>query len=118
MARGRVPVQEIRAENMLGIQIDRTMLVPDALLSRLVDRAGGVEVTVKKPLLAPQGADRLVPVFQPGTQRLDGGKTVRYIQYQGADEDELARFERAQAVWEALYSRFEGKDAARLGSIM
>jgi len=118
MALGRVPLQEITVENMLGIQIDHTMLVPDSLLSHLVDRAGGVEVTVKKPLLAPQGADRLVPVFQPGAQRLDGGKAVRYIEFQGPGEDELARFERAQTLWEALYSKFEGKDGAKLGSII
>lgn len=118
MALGRVPLQEITIENMLGIQIDHTIVVSDPIVSRIVDRAGGVDLTVKGRLLAPQGADRLVPVFQPGRQHLDGRKAVRFLQYQGANEDELARFARAQTFWEALYGRFAGTDAARLGSIV
>jgi anionic cell wall polymer biosynthesis LytR-Cps2A-Psr (LCP) family protein len=118
MALGRVPLQEITVENMLGIHIDHTMLVPDTMLSRLVDRAGGVDLTVKSRLLAPQGADRLVPVFQPGRQHFDGRKALRFIQYQGSNEDELARFARAQTFWEAVYSRFAGTDASKLASIV
>jgi anionic cell wall polymer biosynthesis LytR-Cps2A-Psr (LCP) family protein len=118
LALGRVPLQEITIENMLGISIDHTMLVPDTLLSRMVDRAGGVDVTVKSRLLAPQGTDRLVPVFQPGRQHFDGRRAVRFFEYQGSDEDELARFARAQSFWEALYARFAGTDASKLASIV
>lgn len=117
MALGRVPLQEIAVENMLGIQIDHTLLMPDSVLSRLVDRSGGVEVTIKDRLMAPRGENLLVPVFEPGRQKLDGSKAVRYIQYQGQNEDELARFARAQDVWEGLYRRFDGADASRLAQI-
>ena len=117
MALGRVPLQEIAVENMLGIQIDHTLLVPDPMLSRLVDRAGGVEVTVKERLLAPRGNNLLVPVFQPGRQRMSGRTAVKFLQFQGQNEDELARFARAQGVWEAMYLRYGGSEASRLAQI-
>jgi anionic cell wall polymer biosynthesis LytR-Cps2A-Psr (LCP) family protein len=118
MALGRVPLQEITVENLLGIQIDHAMVVPDTMVSKVVDRAGGLEMTVKQRLLAPQGADRLVPIFQAGRQSFDGRKAVRFLEYQGPDENELARFARAQSFWEALYGRFAGEDATKLGSIV
>jgi polyisoprenyl-teichoic acid--peptidoglycan teichoic acid transferase len=118
MSLGRVPLQEITVENLLGIQIDHTLMVPESLVSKLVDRTGGVEVSVEKSLLAPQGADRLVPVFQAGRQRFDGRKAVKFLGYMGPDEDELARFGRAQQLWEALFTRFAGKKAGDLERIV
>ena len=117
MALGRVPLQEIAVENMLGMQIDHTLLLPDSTVSRLVDRSGGVDVEVKTRLMAPSGDNLLVPVFEPGRQHMDGRATVKFLEYQGQNEDELARFARAKAVWEALYGRFAGTDASKLGSI-
>jgi LytR cell envelope-related transcriptional attenuator/cell envelope-related transcriptional attenuator-like protein len=114
LALGRVPLTEITVENMLGVQIDHTVLMPDTVLSKLVDRAGGVDVTVKTALLEPRGTNRFVPVFQPGHQHFDGKKALRFLQYVGPDEDELSRFARAQLVWEALYQRFEGSLARGL----
>ncbi len=118
MALGRIPLQELTVENLLGVQIDHTLMVPESLVSRLVDRAGGVEVTVRGSLLAPQGSNRLVPVFQPGRQRFDGAKAVKFLGYVGQDEDELARFGRAQQLWEALYGRFPGDKAGDLEKIV
>jgi len=118
MSLGRVPLQEITIENMLGIQIDHTMLVPDSLMMRLVDRAGGVTVTLKNALMQQRGANRVVPVFQPGTRRFDGKTAVKFLQYLGPDEDELARLGRQQRVWEALLSRFGGADADKLARIV
>ena len=118
MALGRVPLQEITVENLLGVQIDHTLMVPESMVSRLVDRAGGVEMNVRGSLLAPQGSDRLVPVFQPGRQRFDGAKAVKFLGYVGQDEDELARFGRAQQLWEALYGRFPGDKADDLEKIV
>jgi anionic cell wall polymer biosynthesis LytR-Cps2A-Psr (LCP) family protein len=118
MALGRVPLQEISVENLLGVQIDHTLMVPESLMSRLVDRAGGVEVTVRGSLLEPQGSNRLVPIFQPGRQRFDGAKAVKFLGYVGQDEDELARFGRAQQLWEALYGRFPGDKVDDLSTIV
>jgi hypothetical protein len=53
-------------------------------------------------------------VFQPGRQHFDGKKAVRFLQYQGQDEDELSRFSREQLFWEALFLRFEGTFATGL----
>ena len=118
MALGRVPLQEIAVENMLGVNIDHTLVVPQDLMSRIVDRAGGIQVTVAERLLEPKGNDTLVPVFEQGTQRLDGRGANRYLQFKGQNEDELARFVRAQQVWQALYARFPRGKAADLSRLV
>lgn len=117
LALGRLPLEEVAVENMLGITLDHTMVVSEQLISRLVDLAGGIEVDVPERLLAPSGANRLVPVFEKGTQRLDGARAVRYLQYRG-DESELERAVRAQQIWEGIYRKFEGDKAADLKRIM
>lgn len=117
MALGRLPLQEVAVENMLGVTVDHTMIVSEQLVSRLVDSAEGIEITVPQRLLAPSGTDRLVPVFEAGRQRFDGPKAVRYLQYRGESEDELASFVRAQQIWEALYEEFHGDRAEDLVAI-
>lgn len=108
MALGRLPLQEVAVENLLGVTVDHTMLVSEQLVSRLVDLAGGIEVEISERLLAPSGANRLVTVFEAGRQRLDGAHAVRYLQYRDPDGDELARVVRAQQIWEGMYARFDG----------
>lgn len=108
MALGRVPLQELAVENMLGVSIDHTLVVADSMLKALVDRAGGVEVNVSKALFVPKG-NRSVPVFQPGLQRFDGTKAVRYLQHQAETESELDRLGRAKVLWEAMYAGFAGR---------
>jgi polyisoprenyl-teichoic acid--peptidoglycan teichoic acid transferase len=117
LALGRLPLEEVTVENLLGITIDHTMIVAEQLISRLVDLAGGIEVDVPERLLAPSGANRLVPVFEKGKQRLDGARAVRYLQFEG-EGSELERAVRAQQVWEGIYRRFEGDKAADLKRIM
>lgn len=118
LALGRLPLQEVAVENMLGIAIDHTMLVSEQLISRLVDRAGGIEVDVPERMLAPSGSNRLVPVFEAGRQRLDGARAVRYLQFAGENDDELARAVREKQIWEGIFSRFEGDRAADLRAMV
>jgi len=68
--------------------------------------------------MAAKGANRLVPAFQPGMRRYDGKTALRLMQYVGPDEDELARFERAQLIWEGLYARFAGPKASDLARVV
>ena len=118
LALGQVELQQITVENMLGIHIDHTMIVPDTLLSRLIDRAGGVTISLRSALMRQQGANRVVPLFQPGTRRFNGATTVRFLQYIGPDEDELARLDREQQVLEALFTRYGGANTDKLERIV
>ncbi len=118
MALGRLPLQEVAVENLLGASVDHTMVVSEQLVSRLVDLADGIEVDVPERLLAPSGTDRLVPVFEAGPQRFDGARAIRYLQYEGEKDDELAQAVRSQQIWEGLYARFEGERAADLKRIV
>jgi len=118
LALGRVPLQQIAVENVLQVHIDHTVIVPDTALRKLFDRAGGIDVTVRAKLLRPQGADTLVPAFEPGRQHLDPARALAYFEYQGSDEDELARLARAKDVWQALYARFGEKRSNDLATIV
>lgn len=118
MALGRVPLQEVAFENLLGITVDHTLVAASEFFAKLVDRAGGIEITVPERLLAPSGPDRLVPVFEAGKQRMNGVRAVRYLLYRGESDDELARFVRAQQVWEGLFARFPGAKAAELSRVV
>jgi polyisoprenyl-teichoic acid--peptidoglycan teichoic acid transferase len=117
-ALGRAPLQAVTVANVLGVRIDHTLVVPDEVMAAIVDGAGGIEVTIAERLLAPDGPDRLVPKFEAGRQRLDGVRAVEYLAYRGPSEDELARFVRAQQVWEAIYTRFAGERAGELARIV
>jgi LCP family protein required for cell wall assembly len=118
MALGGVRLQTLAVANALGIGIDHTAVVSDDLLAAIVDAAGGVEVTVPGRLLAAEGADRMVPAFEPGRQRLDGRRAVAYLAYRGPGEDELARIVRQQQLWEALAARFAGARSEELRRIV
>jgi polyisoprenyl-teichoic acid--peptidoglycan teichoic acid transferase len=118
MALGRVPLQEVAIENLLGVTVDHTMLASEQLIARLVDAAGGIEVDVRSRLVAPVGTDRLETVFEAGKQRLDGARAVRYLGFRGENEVELARFVRAQQIWEGLYERSEANRGAELKQIV
>lgn len=117
LALGRLPLEEVAVENMLGITVDHTMVVSEQLISRMVDLAEGIEVDVPERLLAPSGTNRLVPVFEKGKQQLDGARAVRYLQFEG-EGSELERVVRAQQIWEGIYQKFAGDKAADLKRIM
>lgn len=117
-ALGRARLQAVTVANVLGVRIDHTLVVGDSVMSALIDGAGGIEVTVAQRLLAPEGPDRLVPKFEAGRQRLNGAQAVEYLAYRGPSEDELARFVRAQQVWEALYTRFSAERSTELARIV
>ena len=114
---GRVSLQQVAVENMLGVAVDHTMLMPQDLLAKIIDRAGGIDLTVPARLQALNSSGQRVTVLQAGAQHLDGDQAARYVAYRGPDEGELGRFVRAQAVWEALYTRFGSRDAGRLAEV-
>lgn len=117
---GRGPLQQLAVENMLGLRVDHSVSFSDAVLAGLVDAAGGITVDVPKELLGPDPNDsqRLIPIVQPGRQKMDGQTAVLYFTYLADDETELDAFVRQQAVWEALFARFGEKDAPDLEEVL
>lgn len=113
---GRVPLAEAAVENMLGVRVDRSVVFDDAVLASLVDRIGGIDVSVAQDLFSPDAQGRLVPAFSAGQHHFDGKMAVAYLTYQGAQETELSRLARQQQIWEALLTRYGPASASRIGS--
>jgi polyisoprenyl-teichoic acid--peptidoglycan teichoic acid transferase len=115
---GRVGLATVSVENMIGVRVDHTVVLDQSSLASLVDKMGGIKVTVKQALYAPDSQGRLVPVFSAGAQSFDGRKTVKYLTYQGAQETELARLERQQDVWEGIFAQPGSADMKTMFSSM
>jgi len=113
---GRVPLAETAVENMLGVRVDRTVVFDDGTLASLVDRIGGIDVSVSQDLFAPDAQGRLVSAFTAGAHHFDGKTAVAYLTYQGAQETELSRLARQQQIWEAVLTRYPSASASRLAA--
>jgi LCP family protein required for cell wall assembly len=113
---GRVPLEESTVENMLGVHIAGTVVFDDGDLASLVDRVGGIDVTVSQDLFSPDAQGRLVPAFTAGAHHFDGKSAVAYLIYQGQQETELSRLARQQQIWEALMTRFPASATSRLAA--
>lgn len=99
---GEMRLQSLVVDNVLGIALDRDAAMTDAVLGRIVDETGGIDITVEDTLLADDGTGANAVLFSPGLQKMDGEAVRRYLRYQGPDETELSRIARAQHVWESL----------------
>lgn len=99
---GRAALQELAVENMLGLQIDRTLAMDDTTFAALVDALGGIEVEVTETLWAPGGERRFDRAFPSGRQRMDGATALRYFTFSDPDGGELGLFPRQQKVWDGI----------------
>jgi LCP family protein required for cell wall assembly len=113
MSFGGVPLQKLTVSNLLGVRVDHTLAVSEQVMGDLVDQVGGLDVEVSSRMLADDGSGRLVPIFEPGRRHMDGAAARKYLSYRGPEETEIARFPRAQQVWEGLMAAW-----ARSGGIV
>ncbi len=113
---GRESLQETTVENLLGVLVDRTVVLSDVAMARMIEAVGGIEVEVTERLLEPDELGRQQLVFPLGTTTMGGPQAVTYMTYRGGDESELERTVRAQKVWGGLVgslaARPERRDAA------
>jgi polyisoprenyl-teichoic acid--peptidoglycan teichoic acid transferase len=101
---GGTPLVQSTVENALGVQIDHAAEVTDAGLAAWLDRVGGLEVEVPERLVARRDDGSADVRFEPGRQRLDGGRLAELWGFRQRGEDELATLSRQQRVLEALFT--------------
>lgn len=81
------------AQTLLGIPIDRYVMVDMIGFARLVDAIGGVEVnignTMRAPLYDRITGDYAMIEFSPGAQRLDGDHALAFSRSRTASNDYL-----------------------------
>jgi len=99
---GRETLQEITIENLLGIDVDRTVALTDVAVAQMVDALGGVPVSVTTELYETTETGARELVFPLGDQVLDGAEAGTFLTYRAGDESDLDRFVRVQQLWEGL----------------
>lgn len=102
-----VPYQRQVVVKLLGLEIDRFVLVDFGAVEAVVDLVGGITLDVPEAFTAANGL-----VFAAGDQRLDGRQVLAYVQYRGGPDGDLGRIERQQQVLRALLPQLADLDIA------
>jgi anionic cell wall polymer biosynthesis LytR-Cps2A-Psr (LCP) family protein len=101
---GQPSLQQITVDNLLGIDIDRTVAIDDITLGALIDEIGGITIDVEERLYGngPNGTKTAeVPL---GKHHMSGAEAITYLTYTSDDATELDSFVRAQKVWEGIFA--------------
>ena len=101
---GQPGLQQITIENLMGIDIDRTVAVDDVSLGVFIDQLGGIDVNVEERLYMTQPDGTRTLEFQLGNRHMNGAAAITYLTYKSADTTELDSFVRAQKVWEGIFT--------------
>jgi len=89
----RISLFESEIENLLGVDIDFSIVINTENLGKIVDLIEGVELFI--PSRVQIHDDGKLVLFPSGITRLDGDKAAAYISYNASDEDqEMAVFRR------------------------
>ncbi|MCH7944937.1 MAG: LCP family protein [Armatimonadetes bacterium] len=70
-------------EKLIGVRIDRVVVVNYGVFQEMVDLVGGIEVDVKKRLKYDDERGNLHIDLHPGKQVLDGYKAMDYVRFRG-----------------------------------
>ncbi len=92
-------------EGLMGIQIDRVVLVRLEGFTRIVDLLGGVEVDIEKDMHYVDRKQRLYIHLKKGYRLLDGEEAMHYVRFRHDPLGDLGRIERQQKFLKALASR-------------
>jgi LCP family protein required for cell wall assembly len=113
---GQPALQEITIENLLGIDVDRTVSIDDVSLGVFIDQLGGIDVDVQERLYVTQTDGTRTLEFQLGKRHMNGAAAITYLTYKSPDTTELDSFVRAQKVWEGIFAA--GANNTKLASAM
>jgi LCP family protein required for cell wall assembly len=88
------------AEHVLGVEIDRTLVLNYEEFQKMVDLVGGVDVFVPKRLKYTDRRGDLYIDLKPGLQRLGGYDAMCFVRYRHGDSD----FERQKRQKDFLFA--------------
>lgn len=102
---GGLKTAEETVENLLGMPIDRVVLVRLEGFKRIVDLLGGVEVDVEKDMHYVDRKQRLYIHLKKGYRLLDGEKAMQYVRFRHDPMGDLGRIQRQQKFLKALAAK-------------
>ncbi len=93
-------------ENLLsGVKVDRVLRVDFAAARQVIDRLGGLELHVDRPMQYVDRAQGLTIDLEPGWQLLDGSQAIQFARYRDDGLGDIGRVQRQQQVFDAMLSR-------------
>ncbi|MBM3267073.1 MAG: LCP family protein [Candidatus Sericytochromatia bacterium] len=112
---GGGPLARQTIEALLGVGVDRLVILDPGLQGRVIDRLGGIDVLVTRAMAfkAP-GAAATVQV-PAGKQRLDGKRAIAFAAARSGDAGDLKRISRQQYLAAAIL-RQAGRNPWKLAS--
>ncbi len=103
----------------LGRPISHHILVDLALVRRLGDALGGLEVTVPKRMLYNDYSQKLFIDLQPGPQTLKGKDLEGFLRFRHDEKGDIGRLERQKLAVQALFNQLTRPETiVRLPSLM
>lgn len=88
-----------------GVKIDRVLRVDFAAARQVIDRLGGLELNVDRPMQYVDRAQGLTIELEPGWQLLDGSQAIQFARYRDDGLGDIGRVQRQQQVFDAMLSR-------------
>ncbi len=111
-AYGGHKLSQSTVEKLLGVPIDRYILIDTKAFERIVDAVGGVDIDVEKRMYYEDPWDDdggLIIDLYPGEQHLDGELAIQYVRYRDGEGD-IGRIRRQQKFMKALLAQVLSPD--------
>lgn len=107
VARGQGGLERTRiaVEALLDIKIDHTLELDMAGAAETINRLGGVDLYVERPMRYQDKAAKLFIDLKQGLQHLDGGAALRYARFRSDELGEVGRIQRQQHLLHALEAK-------------
>jgi LCP family protein required for cell wall assembly len=92
---GGPDLAERAVEGLIGVKIDRTVVVNYRIFQDMVDMIGGIDIDVEKKLTYSDERGNLHIDLEPGPQHLDGYSAMGYVRYRRDGDFERQRRQRS-----------------------
>ena len=103
---GGPPLAAQVVANLLGVNVDRYLLINSRAVVQLVDALGGIDVYVPKNLRYRDRAGGLYINLQKGQNHLDGKAAHDFLRFRHDELGDIGRVQRQQAFMQALMAQF------------
>lgn len=94
-AHGGPALAERAVEGLIGVKIDRTIVVNYQIFQDMVDMIGGIDINVEKRLTYTDERGHLHIDLEPGLQHLDGYNAMGYVRYRRDGDFERQKRQRS-----------------------
>lgn len=107
---GGYPLTKLMVEKVIGMPVDRYVMLNFEGFKEIVDLIGGVELTVDKRMLYEDKSAGFIIDLHPGLQKLDGNDALGYVRFRRDALGDITRTKRQQQFIMALLAELKQKE--------